>query len=1441
MIVSRKTFALFLALAMLLSISAFTPTAHAENMQFTMNTNDTNTLIDTAALGYTDTIKSLGYGESITFNLTVPASEASYYQVRMHGSTTGQSVYVIIKNASGAEVFSRFHKMNYAGENISGLPAEQIDGSNGTVKLDAGTYSVLIMNGTENTTYGFKSLEFRDVMLPLGSQKTAFKMTDAYYYALLQYHYTPFKTPNAAPENVVHVGGTDYYHLLMDANNAQVSPDLRYYIVAEEAGQYELSIRSYGRGGFKLSVNDAAATEVLPFTDTAYEWRTDVCTQKITLNKGLNDLRFTGGGRGSNALSGIDCFMLESVNSSIPLNTKDTHTKITSADIGYTTSGATLAKNESISFKIKVSDKTASKYITHLTSGATGATVSLSVTDANGAAIFDKSMQIARTKCLYSGAAYQGKDGEGAVMDLTSVGTYTVTLKNLSDSSYTFKEIEFRNVILPLGDELTAFHSTDAYHQNVIFWHSAAFSWYGSGPDGVTCVGGSDNFTSMLMQQTQSPVLKYWIYAENAGEYNLYLREFGFGGIKASVNSDTAVTFSPHTDKNISSAASPVSNNISHYVITPASSTVHLNKGLNTIEISGGCVAGSNYSLFTDFQLERITNAITLNEADTNTVIAATSLGSPNTTISIGQNDSISFDIRVTKPSEGTYLTRISGTTTGQILTLSVIKSDGTTAYNKSQDMTRATDDFTGVSGTGVDYDGANMMLSEGIYTVTLTNNSDTAYGFKSIEFRNLILPLDSEKTAFKVTDAYYRQLNHWHCTAYTGVSDIPENVKHIGGEGYYLVLMQEHSSISPELRFYVRAETAGEYILQLHTKGHGGIKVSINGSTPTTTSDYTAEEYDWKMDTFPAIVQLNKGINTISLQDGALASVNSSHYTSIDYFTLEPVQSVWQIENAICAVATENSVTLKWNPRSTEYVSGWEVYKDGSLYANLDSAVTSCTFNGLDAATEYEMKVKAIMTGFSFDTERTISVITESFAARENSFTQISAGKAHFIGINKNGRLQSFGNNNFGQASTALPTEIVSIATGATTSYAIDKDGNAYAWGNNAYGQAGIGSNAVSVSAPTKLALSNVSQISGGTNHALILTVKGEVYATGDNRYGQLGSATDVTQTNAPLLVSSLSDKAVIKVYAGPDISFAICADGSLYAWGINYMGQLGNGDSAFDPVNIPVQISLPGKALQVVSGSGHTAILCYNDVNGNCIYDADEATSVYVCGADSRGQLATGKLGDRQNTPIHIAALDNKNIISLAAGDAHTLALSASGNVYGWGWNEDGQLGIGDKKNRTSIVPIENLPAIISISAGYTYSIALAENGSVYAWGTNSSNQVTLGTTACYTTPVLASLPLGDISIGNTFLAGNTLTATCYNDMEKAYTGVVRVCLYTEENGKPKLASVVNHDITLASKERKDISVTVSLPENTENMTIKVFAWDTGVNPYAQAAVLH
>ncbi len=1432
----KKMFSVLLATAVVLVSTVFLLPVSAANT-VTLNTEDTNTLVDMAALGLSGSFYSIAQNQSLSFQVIVPETEASKYITILRGTAAGCLVKMDVVSSGGTTVFSKTQEMMRANDLFAGVTGKNKDEDGAVMELSAGTYTVTLTN-TSATAFGFKSLEFRDVILPLGTEKTAFSLTDAYYQYTLYEHTSPYTMNafSATPEDAVAVGGNVHYHMVMHKQQGAV---LRMYIYAEKTGKYDISIRSWGKGGITAKVNENDAITIVPQAGTSYTYKVDMAAEPVTLVQGLNTIEICA------YEAGVDCLMLEPSSISVTLNTEETYTVINAAALGYADASVSLAQNECLKFKLIVPETEDSRYIAVLSATAAGCLVKMDVTNVSGTTVFSKTQEMKRANDLFAGVTGTAKDTDGAVMELAA-GTYIVTLTNTSAAAFGFKSVEFRDVILPLDTEKTALHITDAYYQYLLYDHTCPYTINensGLIPAGAKTVGGS-TFYHVVLEQKQGSVMKLYVDAEVAGTYDVALQCWGAGGASIQGNENDAVEVVSST-----SAAKTAG-------VYSTGNTITLTEGLNTVTIAGtGAALGANALVLTLKEEIAVDYPdVTLNTADTNSLITLSDLGLSGNSYVIEKGRSIGFDVTVFEAQASKYIAVLRGLTTGPVLTLSVTDADGNSVYSKSQNMTLVNDTFTGVSGEGRDYDGGVIELAAGTYTVKLTNTSDTDYHFVSMELRNVILPLGAELTAFHTSDAFHQDLLWWHTSRFTEAEAAPEGAVSVGGEEYYHIFMKQ--SNTPDVRYYIYAEEAGDYRIFVRTRGGGGIIAKANSDAAVTVVEAADAAYSsYRIDTCDDVIKLNQGLNQLSFSTSAYVTE-----TAFDCFMLQKVESVWAGENALnISGAQDTTITVTWEAKSLDNVSSWEIFKNGISLGTVEKDTASYTYSGLTAATSYELAVKAILAdGTNYDTERTIMAYTGNFPARENLFTTISAGHSHFIGINKNGKLNSFGSNTHGQASTALQTTPVFAAAGAYSSYAIDENGDVYSWGSNFYGQLGLGTEELSVTAPTKIDdITRAVQVAAGTEHALVLTDSGEVYAFGNNRFGQLGTGNmeEKMQENTPVLVTALSGKGIVQIAAGSDVSYAVSADGTLYTWGANYMGQLGDGNDALDNRDLPNPVTVSGKKVLSVEGGGsHTIALCYTDANGNNVYDSGEAKAVYAWGADSRAQLATGDLGKWVNEPMHLASLDGLDVVSLATGDGHTLVLTAEGDVYGWGWNGEGQLGVGTAAYVYKPAKIYNIPKIKAISAGYAYSVALAEDGRTYAWGTNAMQQITNSSQTSYNIPVITNLSLNNISVGDVKFQGAfgettekpqsggkyTISARCYNDSETTFSGNIHICVYDMADDKPQLISAMPVKTTLSGKTEKTISAEVTLPTVTDNVIVKIFAWDDAVTPYSDAAIV-
>ena len=217
------------------------------------------------------------------------------------------------------------------------------------------------------------------------------------------------------------------------------------------------------------------------------------------------------------------------------------------------------------------------------------------------------------------------------------------------------------------------------------------------------------------------------------------------------------------------------------------------------------------------------------------------------------------------------------------------------------------------------------------------------------------------------------------------------------------------------------------------------------------------------------------------------------------------------------------------------------------------------------------------------------------------SAWTQISAGAQHSTAIQSPGTLWSWGNNAFGQlglnttTGTSSPIQVFVPAvwktigkTFAFSQIAIQSNGTLWAWGNNAYGQLGT-SNTTNYSSPVQVGTLSVwTQIACGYYHSMAVQSNGTLWAWGYNGYGELGTSNTSWQSS-PVQVGALS--IWTKVAGGGIHSLAIQSNGTLWAWGSNSFGQLGVNTSLGYQPNSPVQVGTLSVWTQIACGYYSTA----------------------------------------------------------------------------------------------------------------------------------------------------------------------------------------------------------------------------------------------------------
>ena len=321
--------------------------------------------------------------------------------------------------------------------------------------------------------------------------------------------------------------------------------------------------------------------------------------------------------------------------------------------------------------------------------------------------------------------------------------------------------------------------------------------------------------------------------------------------------------------------------------------------------------------------------------------------------------------------------------------------------------------------------------------------------------------------------------------------------------------------------------------------------------------------------------------------------------------------------------------------------------------------------------------------------------------------------------------------------ASAAFSTAPMVVA-GDTHSLALKSDGTVWAWGNNGSGQLGDGtttqrSNPVQVtglSGVTAIAVSGA--IASSIGFSLALKSDGTVWAWGWNDEGSLGDGT-TTNRSTPVQVMASAGvglSGVTTIAAGYEHSLVLKSDNTVWAWGRNDLGQLGDGTTTAH--SYPVQVTGLSGVTAIAAGNQHT------------LARKSDGT-VLAWGYNAYGQLGDGTTTNRSSVVqvMASASVPLGGVSAIAAGGYHSFVLKSDGMVWAWGDNTNGQLGDGTTTNRSYPVQVMasagvGLDGVTTMSGGSDYSLVLKSDGTVWAWGRNAYGQLGDGTSTNRSNPV-------------------------------------------------------------------------------------------------------
>jgi len=287
----------------------------------------------------------------------------------------------------------------------------------------------------------------------------------------------------------------------------------------------------------------------------------------------------------------------------------------------------------------------------------------------------------------------------------------------------------------------------------------------------------------------------------------------------------------------------------------------------------------------------------------------------------------------------------------------------------------------------------------------------------------------------------------------------------------------------------------------------------------------------------------------------------------------------------------------------------------------------------------------------------------------------------------------------------------------------AVGNDGNAYAWGHGGNGEMGDGStNSYGAPNPVTMPIGiKFTALAAGNNHCLALGNDGNVYAWGYNNKGQIGDGSFINR-KTPFLVPLPSGITAKAIAAGANYSMALRSDDSIEVWGNDGNGQLLNGLINSTGYSTPFAISLPnGLKAKAISCGGFFALVLANDGN------------LYGWGSADKGQFTGGDTAGLSYLTPHLVIKPSgvTNWITMSGGQNYTMAIGDNGLLYATGDGSSGQLGDGvtDTSAFFKNVVLPNGAHPQAISSGFATSMASGDDGNVYAWGLNDSGQVGIG----------------------------------------------------------------------------------------------------------------
>jgi alpha-tubulin suppressor-like RCC1 family protein len=454
-------------------------------------------------------------------------------------------------------------------------------------------------------------------------------------------------------------------------------------------------------------------------------------------------------------------------------------------------------------------------------------------------------------------------------------------------------------------------------------------------------------------------------------------------------------------------------------------------------------------------------------------------------------------------------------------------------------------------------------------------------------------------------------------------------------------------------------------------------------------TTDGSAPTSSSTLYTGPISVTSTETVNVQAYLNGnPIGSVVSATYNFTPVVVASPVVSI-----------TGGSYPAPFNVTVSCATSGATIYytTDGTIPTSSSSTVAN---NGTITIGQSEtLSVNALVSG-----SNPSATVTEAYQLTG----QVVGGNYHTLALRTNGTVWVAGLNTSNQLGDGTTTQknsfeqltglsgMTQVTAAWYDSYALKNDGTLWGWGGNFSGELATG-NASAQSTPVAISglTGRVTQVSAGAYHVLALKSDGTVWAWGSNSNGQLGNGT-TTDSHTPVQVTGLSN--IVAIAAGAYHSLAIKADGSVWGWGFNTNGQVGDGTTTQRLT--PVELSGWG------AGSGATAVFA-NDY-GSLLQKSDG--TVWAWGTLDYGSNGA-TTADQQSAPVQVTGLSD--VVALATGSYQDVAAEADGTVWTWGAAPAGALGTGTLAASSTPAQVSGVSDAIAVGAGLSQTYITEYDG--------------------------------------------------------------------------------------------------------------------------------